>query len=104
MDYRHTADPNEMGTIGVSTIRQIASFNPVKEGIDPSLVLGAQANLWTEKVENGRQAEYLLFPRLAVLAERLWRGQEPEGLTDKLSWESKKLDKLGILSYRGPLE
>jgi N-acetyl-beta-hexosaminidase len=46
----------------------------------------------------------MLYPRLAVLAERLWQPQKPEGLIDKLSWEYKKLDKLDVLCYRGPME
>jgi hexosaminidase len=104
LDYRHTDDPNEMGNIGVSTISQLACFNPCKDEIDSALVLGAQGNLWTEKVSFGREAEYMLYPRLAVLAERLWQPQKPEGLIDKLSWEYKKLDKLDVLCYRGPME
>jgi hexosaminidase len=104
LDYRHTNDPNEPGNLGVSTIMQTARFDPIKEGVDRSLVLGGQGNLWTEKVPFGRMAEYLFYPRLAVIAERLWQPQDPAGLPDKLSWEGKKLDKLGVLSYRGPLE
>ncbi|MGK9117820.1 beta-N-acetylhexosaminidase [Olivibacter jilunii] len=36
------------------------------------LVLGIQANLWTETVTNLNRVDYLLFPRLAGLAEAAW--------------------------------
>lgn len=35
-------------------------------------VLGLQANLWTETVQNEQRFDYLLFPRLAALAEAAW--------------------------------
>ncbi|GAA4802182.1 beta-N-acetylhexosaminidase [Olivibacter ginsenosidimutans] len=35
-------------------------------------VLGIQANLWTETVTNLQRVDYLLFPRIAALAEVAW--------------------------------
>lgn len=45
------------------------------------LILGAQCNLWTEKIHTGREAEYMMFPRAFILAENLWLGE-------KKDWES----------------
>lgn len=36
------------------------------------LVLGVQANLWTEYISTPEQAEYMLYPRLYALAEVAW--------------------------------
>jgi hypothetical protein len=35
-------------------------------------ILGGQANLWTEYIPNLRQVEYMMFPRLAAIAEVDW--------------------------------
>ncbi|WP_295676628.1 beta-N-acetylhexosaminidase [uncultured Mucilaginibacter sp.] len=35
-------------------------------------IIGIQANLWTETVGSTQRADYLLFPRLAALAEDAW--------------------------------
>jgi hexosaminidase len=35
-------------------------------------ILGIQANLWTETVENEYRLDYLLFPRITALAEAAW--------------------------------
>jgi N-acetyl-beta-hexosaminidase len=35
-------------------------------------VLGVQANLWTEQLSAPQQLEYMLFPRIAALAESAW--------------------------------
>lgn len=39
---------------------------------DTKLVLGIQANLWTETVQSEKRLEYLLFPRICALAEAAW--------------------------------
>lgn len=48
-----------------------------------ALILGGQCNLWCERIHNGREAEYMLFPRAFIIAENLW-------LDDKKNWESLK--------------
>ena len=38
--------------------------------------LGVQANFWTEWVEDASTVEYLIFPRLAAVAEAGWTPAE----------------------------
>lgn len=105
-DYQHTDDEEEMGNLGVSSITQVAQFDPLaglQGEMDRGRVLGSQGNLWTEKITSGRQAEYMLFPRLMVLAERLWNPQEPEKTLDRIPLLYKVCDALSINCYRGPL-
>jgi len=35
-------------------------------------VLGAQANVWTEYMKTDTHIEYMIFPRLMALSERVW--------------------------------
>ncbi|MGN0202216.1 MAG: beta-N-acetylhexosaminidase [Candidatus Cryptobacteroides sp.] len=53
-------------------INKVYSFDPAEGVSDPSLILGVQANLWTELVDSGDYAEYLLWPRGFALAEVAW--------------------------------
>lgn len=48
------------------------SFEPVPDGVDPALVKGGQANLWTEQVYNTRHLQYMIWPRSLAVAECLW--------------------------------
>ena len=44
-----------------------------EEGTEKSgLLQGGQANLWTEMVPSEQRADYMVYPRLLSLAERLW--------------------------------
>ncbi len=104
LDWRNEDEEEEMGNPGkVTRYEEIATFDP-SEGFgqeEKKLILGGQANLWTEHVHTGREAEYLLWPRLALFAERLWQPQNISTLRERISHEYRKLDKLDILSWRG---
>lgn len=47
-------------------------FEPVPDGVNPSLIKGGQANLWTEQIYNMRHAQYMTWPRAFAIAEILW--------------------------------
>lgn len=59
-------------TYSMVRLNQAYSFNPLPDGIDSTLVLGGQANLWSERLTTKRHAEYMLWPRAFAIAESLW--------------------------------
>ncbi len=70
---------------GLLTLRKVYSFEPVPPELTPEeskYIIGAQACLWAEFIADGRQAEYMLLPRLTALSEVLW---SPAGKRD---WNS----------------
>lgn len=109
LDHKHLDLPEEPGNLGVCTVRDSYAFEPVPPGLSPeeaALVKGGQANLWTEMAYFGRQAEYLLFPRLSALSEALWSPKEARCFEDfarRLPAHGRRLDVLGVNRYRGPL-
>lgn len=70
---------------GNNTLKDVYDYEPVKadweEGID-TLLMGIQGSLWTEFCQTPEDVEYLVFPRLAAVAERSW---SPKGSND---WEA----------------
>ena len=65
------------------------SFDPVPAGIDPTLILGNQANQWTEQLQNMRNVQYMTWPRGLAVAETNWSPNE------KKDWNhfTKKVEK-----------
>lgn len=65
------------------------SFDPVPAGIDPTLILGNQANQWTEQLQNMRNVQYMTWPRGLAVAESSWSPNE------KKDWNhfAKKVEK-----------
>lgn len=95
LDYTYEDSPEEPGYSGRVSSMEMCSSLSIPE--NPHL-LGAQANLWTEYVERGRTAEYMLYPRLSVLAEKMWNPAARID-EDRLRMEKEKLADLGI-QYR----
>lgn len=47
-----------------------------------SKILGVQANMWTERVCTEDRLDYMIFPRIAALAETAWTQKENKDLED----------------------
>lgn len=91
---------------GNNTLRNVYDYEPVQPDWDPAVVarlLGVQACLWTEFVRTPSDVDYLVFPRLAALAEVAW---SPAGKKDwpdflrRLDAFDVHLDTLGIAYAR----
>ena len=70
---------------GFNPIEKVYAYNPVPAEIPvekTGMVLGAQANVWTEYMKNEKKVEYMIFPRIAALSEVLWTP------LDKKNWSS----------------
>lgn len=67
------------------------------------LLLGGQANLWTEMVPSEKRLEYLVYPRYIALTENLWTNDTSkyESFTRRLTTHNSLLDAMGI-HYRLP--
>ncbi len=69
-------EPRSQGH-GTETVEAVYAYVPMKdvpETLQPAY-MGVQANFWTEWVEDGSTVEYLMFPRLAAVAEAGWTPQ-----------------------------
>ena len=58
------------------SLRFAYGYEPVTPEMDPSHILGLQANLWCEYIPTSSHAEYMLYPRLFALAETAWTPAE----------------------------
>ena len=70
-------------------------FEPLPAGIDPTMILGGQANLWTEQIQDIRSAEYMTYPRALAVAESVWSPKEKKDwdkFAGKVEQHFEKLD------------
>lgn len=66
-------EPEAFG--GYLPLKTVYQFEPTPAELteeESQFVLGGQANLWSEFVPSTENAEYMIFPRIAALAEALW--------------------------------
>ncbi|MEV4425154.1 beta-N-acetylhexosaminidase [Streptomyces sp. NPDC049602] len=111
LDHRQAPGEDEPMPIGyVRTLEDVYRFEPVPPGLAPEAaahILGTQANVWTEVMENRSRVDYQVFPRLAAFAEVAWSAlPAPEardfpGFERRMSTHYRRLDALGV-DYRPP--
>ncbi len=79
-------------------LQNVYEFDPGKLVSNPEqqkYIIGLQANLWTETVPTIQRLDYLLFPRLAALAETAWTQT-----ANKNTEDFKKRTKAHLILYK----
>ncbi|MFG2278182.1 beta-N-acetylhexosaminidase [Streptomyces asoensis] len=111
LDHRQHGGADEPVPIGfVRTLEDVYRFEPVPAELthrEARRVLGTQANLWTEVMEDHTRVDYQAFPRLAAFAEVAWsalpapRERDFAGFERRMRSHYGRLDALGV-GYRPP--
>ncbi|MEU0389376.1 beta-N-acetylhexosaminidase [Streptomyces chartreusis] len=111
LDHRQDPGPDEPVPIGwVRTLEDVYRFEPVPAELTPEEarhVLGTQANVWTEVMEDPARVDYQTFPRLAAFAEVAWSAlpapaeRDFAGFERRMTAHYRRLDALGV-AYRPP--
>lgn len=85
--FDHSQSENEDSVTigGYNPIEKVYAYEPIPAALTEEQgkhVLGAQANMWTEYMDNTRKVEYMLFPRIAALSEVLWSSKGSKDWSD----------------------
>jgi len=82
-DWHQSAREGEPGAYGVTTLEQVYAFEPgLYIDKKPDLLLGAQANVWTEQMPSFERVQYMAFPRAIALAESLWSDPQSKDIEE----------------------
>ncbi|MFD6420090.1 beta-N-acetylhexosaminidase [Streptomyces sp. NPDC060194] len=109
-DHRQADGPDEPMPIGyVRTLADVYRFEPVPPELagtaGEARVLGTQANVWAEVMQDQGRVDYQVFPRLAAFAEVAWSALPAPEERDFADFERRmvehyaRLDALGV-AYR----
>lgn len=64
---------------GNTTLKDVYDYEPLEKGVSETVsknMIGIESCLWSEFVNSPKDAEYLIFPRLAAFAETAWTRPE----------------------------
>ena len=108
-DYTEGSAEEEGGAIGAqTTLEKVYAFDPIPPELEPAhhaRVLGAQGQLWRERMPSLPVVERRAFPRLSALAEVVWSPAARKDYADfrrRLPWLLARFDRLGV-NYRRPV-
>lgn len=72
------------------------------DALNSKQIIGVQANIWTETIGSEKRLDFMLFPRIAGLAEACWTAPELKNefsFNDRLKASLKNYDSAGIYYY-----
>lgn len=87
---------------GFTPLKKVYNYEPVSKELAPDedkYILGSQGNVWTEYMKTPAKVEYMIFPRMAALAEVLWSPKASRNYDDflkRMRSEGKLYDAYGI--------
>jgi hexosaminidase len=109
-DYPQAKSLDQVKAFGnLLPLEKVYSLNPMPSqlaGQQAAHVLGAQANLWTERIENAARLDYMTYPRACALAEVVWSPAENRSWDDfhsRLIRQLRQLDTLKVNYYKEPV-
>jgi hexosaminidase len=112
--YQERAETEPVAIGGPVRLSDVAAFAPVPPDWPQQVrnrMIGAQFQVWTEYIRDGRALEYMIFPRACALADVAWSGGPvalagPDAavggrppLLDRIAAHVRRLDAAG-LEYR----
>jgi hexosaminidase len=106
MDMKHDArTPIGLTWAGLIDVARAYDWDPASTlaGVAEPAILGVEAPLWTETVAGIRDVEYMMFPRLAAVAELAWSRQSDRSLDDftrRVGAQAPRWTALGITFHR----
>lgn len=95
-DYSYLSTPTE----------KVYDFDPIPEelaGSERDLVLGGQANVWTEWIPDFKRAQYMIFPRILAMSEALWSAEkDKKNFLERLDAWYPRLTAMGVDFFVAP--
>ncbi len=72
LNFQQSRNEDSVTQGGYNPLENVYDYDPIKPNTSNELVLGMQANLWTEYISNTAKLEYMALPRLSAVAEAAW--------------------------------
>ncbi len=95
LDYACGTGEGEPVSIGPgATLADVYAYDPYEGIVEPSHLLGLQAQLWTEYLPTADRLWYMAFPRLVAVADIGWYGADRPSYDDFLAALPARLEAL----------
>lgn len=93
-------EPTAFG--GFISLKKVYHYEPIPEELstkEAQHIIGAQANVWTEHMKDGKHVEYMIMPRMSALSEVLWSPQNSKDWGDfskRMKAQYERFEQMGI--------
>ncbi|MBN2291151.1 MAG: family 20 glycosylhydrolase, partial [Pirellulales bacterium] len=107
-DYVQYLPGNPEPRRGYISLEHVYSYEPIPRELDAGAarhILGAQANIWTERIPTLSDVERMTFPRILALSDVLWSPKSAKNWKDfsqRLPQQKRKLKSMGVEYFEVP--
>ena len=108
LDMKYTRDtPIGQSWAGLIDVRDAYAWDPATlvRDVPASAILGVEAPVWTETLATIQDVEFMVFPRLAAIADVAWAqpaGRNWDEFKVRLGAQAPRWSVLGVNFYRSP--
>lgn len=87
---------------GHTTLKKVYSYEPIPAELnakEAKHIIGAQGNIWTEYMPDGKQVEYMIMPRMSALSEVLWSPKKSKNWGDfsqRMETQYQRFEDMGV--------
>jgi hexosaminidase len=96
LDYMNGDPAIEPHVYETLRLSRAYEFDPAPDSVNSKLIIGGQANLWTEQVYNMRHLEYMTWPRAFAISEAVWSPKSRRNFDDFFSRVEKHFDRFNV--------
>jgi len=100
LDLRQGDQITEPPVYATVRLNQSYQFEPVPDGVDAKLILGGQANIWTERIISWRSLQYMIYPRAWSIAETLWSPKENKNWDSFVAKSEKHFERSDVAEMK----
>jgi hexosaminidase len=100
LDYMQADPVIEPRVYATLRLNKTYEFDPAPDSVDSKLIIGGQANLWTEQVYNVRHLEYMTWPRAFAISEAVWSPKSKRNYDDFFSRVEKHFDRFNVAEIK----
>ncbi|HTE00258.1 MAG TPA: family 20 glycosylhydrolase [Mucilaginibacter sp.] len=100
LDYMQADPIIEPRVYATLRLNKAYEFEPAPDSVDSKLIIGGQANLWTEQVYNVRHLEYMTWPRAFAVSEAVWSPKSRRNFDDFFTRVEKHFDRFNVAQIK----
>jgi hexosaminidase len=100
LDYMQADPVIEPRVYATLRLNKTYEFEPAPDSVDSKLIIGGQANLWTEQVYNVRHLEYMTWPRAFAISEAVWTPKSKRNFDDFFTRVEKHFDRFNVAEIK----
>jgi hexosaminidase len=100
LDFMQTDGAIEPPVYASLRLKKVYELEPVPDGVNPKMIKGTQANVWSEQLFNNRHLQYMVWPRAFAVSEVAWSPKTTRNWNDFIGRVEDHFDRFNFANRK----